>query len=82
MINIESHMTCTICAKIYVSNNIHFSVYVPFVVLEIWFVTPDKFLPSPVDGADKKSQLDTLETRSPPHFSQNAKWNTLRQVLI
>ena len=61
---------------------VHFSVDVLFVVLEIWLVTPDKFLPSPVDGADKKSQLDTLETRSPTHFSQNTKWNTLRQVLI
>ena len=59
-----------------------FFVDVSFVVLEIWFVTPAKFLPSPVDGADKKSQLDTLETRSPTHFSQNTKWNTLRQVLI
>ena len=75
-------MTCALCAKIYVSNNIYFSVDVSYVVLEIWFVTPDKFLPSPVDGADKKSQLDTLETRSPTHFTQNTKWDTPRQVLL
>ena len=71
-----------LCQK-YMSATIYiFSVDLPSVVLEIWFVTPDKFLPSPVDGADKKSQLDTLETRSPTHFTQNTKWDTPRQVLL